>query len=131
MERRQQEPFGQTHVQRTQQREAFLAIAEGLTGANLVSSIEESVYACTSTMLLGEELRPLQEDVSEGVAGHRVLWNHLCLVDILSAGTVFRFFEIQGSSRVKQFCRAMRLKFQKIENPSILCRMKIIFICKL
>ena len=39
--------------------------------------------------------------------------------------------EILFFCRVKQFCRVMRLKFQKIENPSVRCRMKIIFICKL
>ena len=48
---------------------------------------------------------------------------------LTSYWSVFYFFEIWVSSRDKIVSRVMRLKFQKIENPSIRCRMKIIFIC--
>ena len=47
--------------------------------------------------------------------------------DYYGAEILYYFFEHLSTI----FYPVMRLKFQKIENPSIRCRMKIIFICKL
>jgi hypothetical protein len=57
--------------------------------------LEEWAYACT--MLLFEELRPLQEDVGEGVAGRRVLWNHPCLLEIYIYGRRLSCYRICAS----------------------------------